>query len=467
MRLFLLALLVAAPALAQDLAITDVYVVDVEAGVTVAGQTVVVTDGRITAVGSDAALPSGVEVVDGGGGYLLPGLIDMHAHLRHPAAPALVMPQLVAHGVTGVREMGSECENPEQGPCISDLRAWGEQIEAGERVGPRLLQLSSFPLNPPWDYEVSEEQARGIVRELHGRGVDLIKTYYRLSPEAFGWVVDEANALGIYAAGHLPLAMTTAEAAAAGVRSVEHTRDLLFDCFPGSAAFRSEARSQNPPPDVLRAMVEEHDPDTCAETFEAMVAYGTAYVPTHVTRRMDAFADDPTFRDDPRRRTLPTVVWDQWQADADRMVALDPSPEGRAMAKAFHELGLELTGRAHAAGVTVLLGTDGGDTYSFFGSSAHDELALLVEAGLTPAEALAAATLRPAEFMGIEADYGTVAVGKHADLVLLRADPLADVENVRQIEAVIVGGRLFDRSALDALMADVEAFVAEMDARGD
>lgn len=465
MRL-LLALLLAAPALAQDLALRDVHVVDVEAGVVVPGQTVVVADGRIVAVGPDAPVPDGVEVVDGRGRYLMPGLWDMHAHLRHPIAPAVILPQLVASGITGVREMASACEDASEPVCLDRLLAWRDQIEAGALVGPRLVELSSFPLNPPWDYAATEDEVRGVVRELHGRGVDLIKTYYRLSPEALGWVADEAEALGIYAAGHLPLAMTTAEAAEAGVRSVEHTRDLLFDCFPGSAAFRAEARSQNPPPDVLRAMVEAHDPAVCDATFATMVAHGTAYVPTHVTRRMDAFADDPTFRDDPRRRHLPAPLWESWQADADAMVALDPSPGGREAVRAFHRLGLDLTRRAHEAGVVVLLGTDGGDTYSFFGTSAHDELGLLVEAGLTPAEALAAATIRPAEFVGLGDAFGSVAVGKHADLVLLRADPLADIRHVRQIEAVVIGGRLHDRAALDALWADVEAAVAAFDAQG-
>ena len=461
-----LVLVLAAPAAAQSLAITDVHVVDVEAAVAVPGQTVVVADGWIRAVGPDVAIPPGTEVVDGRGGYLIPGLWDMHAHLRHPIAPTVIMPLLVAHGVTGVREMGSECENESDPVCLDQMLEWRRDVEAGELVGPRLVQLSSFPLNPPWDYDVTEPQARGIVRELHGRGVDLIKTYYRLSPEALRWIADEAEALGIYAGGHLPLAMTTAEATAAGVRSVEHTRDLLFDCFPGSAAFRAEARSQSPPTDVLRAMVEAHDPAVCDETLSAMASDGTAYVPTHVTRRMDALADDPAFRDDPRRRYLPAAVWDSWQADADRMVALDPSPEGRAAIRAFHALGLDLTGRAHAAGVTVLLGTDGGDTYSFFGSSAHDELALLVEAGLTPGEALAAATLRPAEFAGREDEHGSVAEGRRGDLVLLGADPLADIGNVREIEAVVLGGRLFDRAALDVMLASVEEAITEVDASG-
>jgi hypothetical protein len=441
-------------------AIVDVNVVDVRAGVVLPAQTVVLADGQIQTVAPGADVPGAAEVLDGAGMYLIPGLWDMHAHVRHPLAPSLVLPQFVAHGVTGVRDMNSECENPDEGVCIGDLRDWQRQIEADSLVGPRLLALSSFPLNPPWDYEVTEEQARGIVQELHRRGVDLVKTYYRLSPEAFGWVVDEANRLGIAAGGHLPLQMTAADASEAGVRSVEHARDFLFDCFPGSATFRAGARSQDPPVDVMRAMVDEHDEAACAEAFETFVRNDTWYVPTHVTRRMDAFADDSTFRNDPRARYIWSEVWDQWQADADRMVALDPSPEGRRVMRGFYETGLEITGRAHAAGVHVVLGTDAGDTYVFFGSGVHDELGELVKAGLSPADALAAATVRSAEFLGLEAEYGTVEAGRRADLVLLRRNPLEAIEHTREIEAVFFGGRYLRRADLDAMLSDVEAAVA-------
>ena len=456
-------LLSIASAQAQDSpqAIVDVGVIDVRSGEVVPGQTVVIEDGRIRSVESAGAVPEGATVVDGAGMYLVPGLWDMHAHVRHPEAPTLILPQFVAYGVTGIRDMNSECEEPEEGVCLSDLQEWQQQIEAGELVGPRFLSLSSFPLNPPWEYEVSEPQARGIVQELHRRGVDLIKTYYRLSPEAFGWVVDEANRLGIVAGGHLPLQMTALEASEAGVRSVEHARDFLFDCFPGSAAFRADARSQDPPLEVLREMVDHHDEAVCDEEFEAFVRNDTWYVPTHVTRRMDAFADDPAFRDDPRARYIWPEIWAEWQADADRTVALHPSPEGRRVMRGFYETGLAITGRAYEAGVPILVGTDAGDTYVFFGSSVHDELGELVKAGLTPGEALAAATLRSAEFLGLEADYGTVEAGKRADLILLRSNPLDDIGHSREIEAVFFGGRRLSRADLDALLNGVEAAIAE------
>lgn len=452
------------PAAPAVQAIVNVTVVDTRAGVLLPDRTVVIEGGRIVSVELDGPAPAGAAVVDGRGRYLMPGLLDMHVHLRHPAAPEILMPQFLAHGVTGVRDMASDCDGPppQGGTCIAEMREWARRIEAGELAGPRLLALSSFPLNPPWEYAVTEDQARGMVEELDRRGVDLIKVYFRMAPEAFAWFVDEARERRIDAGGHLPLRMTAAEASDAGLRSLEHARDFLFDCFPGAAEFRRTARSQNPPVAVMRAMVETHDADRCAATFAAFVRNDTWYVPTHVTRRMDAFADDPAFRADPRLQYIPAEARAEWHADADRMVALDPTPEGRRVMRAFYEKGLEITGRAHAAGVGVVLGTDAGDTYVFPGSGAHDELAELVKAGLTPAAALAAGTLRAAEFLRLEAEYGTVEAGKRADLVLLAADPLADIAHTRDIEMVFFGGRPHDRPALDRMLQDVAARVAAM-----
>ncbi|MDX1393151.1 MAG: amidohydrolase family protein [Gemmatimonadota bacterium] len=448
----------------ETTAITDVSIVDVETGEILPGSTVVIEGGRIVSVAEGADVPAAATTIDGSGRFLMPGLWDMHAHMRADVAPTVLMPQFIASGVTGVREMASDCAGG--GVCLADMLEWRERIDAGELPGPRIIQLSSAPINPPFGGGAGENGMRTLVRRAHDRGADLIKVYYRLDPEALGWIVDEAEALGMYAGGHIPIRMTAAEVSEAGLRTLEHARDFLFDCFPGSADFRATTTSQNPPMDVMRSMVDDHQPEVCDATFATFVRNGTWYVPTHVTRRMDAYANDPDFRDDPRRIYIPADAWDSWQADADGMVALDPSPEGRRIVRGFYEKGLELTGRAHDAGVNILLGTDAGDTYVFPGSGAHDELGELVKAGLTPAEALATGTINAARFAGLEDEHGTVAVGKRADLVLLEANPLEDIANTRGIAAVVLGGRVYDRVELDAMLEGVVARIAEYDAGG-
>ncbi|HUF12986.1 MAG TPA: amidohydrolase family protein [Longimicrobiales bacterium] len=448
-----------------DIAIVHVDVVDVARGALLRDRTVTLRDGMIVRVERASAAPPAETVIDGSGLYLIPGLWDMHAHMRASGMPPWIttdwlMPLNIAHGVTGVRDMASSCDGEAGAACLEQMKEWQRAVDDGELMGPRLLALSSFPVNPGWDFDATAEQARGLVDMFAGQGLDFIKIYTRMSPTTFAHVMAEAERAGIAVAGHIPLRVTMIEAAEAGMRSIEHARDVLFDCFPGAAEFRATTRSQNPPMEVMRAMVDEHDPALCAAMFEAMVRNDTWYVPTHVTRRMDAYADDSAFRADPRTRFIPPYILESWNEDADEMVALDASPEGRRVMRGFYERGLEITGAAHRAGVRVLVGTDGGDTYAFPGSGVHDELGELVKAGLTPAEALRAATSSSAEFLGLSELHGGIDAGKRADLVLLGANPLVDIEAVREIRGVVFRGEYLDRARLDALLAQAEATAA-------
>jgi len=437
--------------------IRNVSVIDVKAGAVLPGRTVVIEGERIREVTRDSHVPPQGVVVDGTGKYVLPGLWDMHVHLRHRAAPAVMMPQYLVHGVTGVRDMAADCpENAAASEvCLPEMQEWRRRIEAGEMTGPRLLALSSDPWNPPWDAAVDEATVRKVVQRARSRGADLVKVSFRPTPRAFAWLMDEARRQEIPVSGHVPLRLTIREATQLGLHSAEHARDLLFDCYPGTADFRRRATSQSPDTATIRAMVYQHDVVACDQTFRTMVEHRTWYVPTHVTRRTDALADVPTFRNDPRARYVPRALWVEWNADADRTVALDPTLSGRAARRAFYEKGLVITGRAFASGVKVLVGTDAGDSFVFPGSSVHDELAELVKAGLTPGQALAAATVRPAEFLELEAEYGSVTAGRRADLVLLSANPLADIANTKRIETVIFRGAVLRRPELDAMLANV------------
>jgi hypothetical protein len=459
---WLLFTLVAAP---QDpgLALTHVNVVDVAAGELRADQTVVIQGARIawTGAADEARVPAGATVIDAHGKYLVPGLWDMHVHIQRDFDLDVSLPMFLVHGVTGVRDMASDVQGPEPGkPGIAGLLEWRAEIEAGERVGPRLLQLSSWPVAS--DRQVGGD-AEALIETFAARGVELVKVLQGLSTEVYFDVMFAAEERGLPVTGHVPLSVGMIEASHAGQVSIEHARDFLFDGFAGSAEWRRVTDTQNPPTSILRRMVDEHDAALVRRVSEVLVANGTRYVPTHVTRRFDAFADDPGYRDDPRARYVPAIRWDSWAFDAENVVERDASPAGRTVFMDFYKRGLEATGTAFAAGVEVLAGTDANDSYIFPGSSLHDELDELVKAGLTPAEALRAATLSNARFLQREADYGTVAAGKVADLVLLAANPLESIANARKIEAVVFDGRLHDRAQLDELQEEVAARVAALD----
>jgi Amidohydrolase family len=263
--------------------------------------------------------------------------------------------------------------------------------------------------------------------------------------------------------GHEPMMVSAIDASNAGMKSFEHARVFLFNCFAGAAEFRQVIEKfgwNGPNTTWRRRMVDEYDPRLCQTLFRTFVRNKTAYVPTHLTRKMDAFAGNSTYRQDPRSKYIPAAAWKAWNADADGMARGDGTPEGRKSYMDFYLKGLEITGEASRAGVNVMLGTDSGDSYVFPGFAVHDELQELVAAGLTPAQALKAATWNGAEFLGRTSQSGSIEKGKRADLVVLDANPLIDIRNSRAIRAVVLSGRYFDRGALDALLNAAEMAAA-------
>jgi imidazolonepropionase-like amidohydrolase len=452
-----------------DLAISRVTVVDVERGRLISDQTVVVKGGRVTAVepSSRTRLASGVRNVDGSGKYLIPGLLDMHVHLTGSGkATEVEMPLLVAHGVTGVRVMNADrpSRDPAETPGLAMHRDWQSRIEAGTLVGPRLLALSSWAVNgaagiqdgmPGFYKATTREEGQQLARYFKERGFDFIKIYNNLSREGFLGLSEEARRLGLPFAGHEPGSMSAVELSDAGQRSIEHSRVFLLNCFPGADSLQ-RGLLKVPQTILRRRMVDEYDPARCAEVFRTFAKNRTYITPTHGTRKMDAFADDSAYRRDPRLKYVALPSQMAWAADANGMVASDSSRAGRRSYLDFYVRGRSLTNDAYRAGVPVMVGTDAGDSYVFPGSSVHDELGELVTAGLSPGEALRAATLSGAEYLGLTADLGSIRPGRLADLVLLDGDPLADVGNVRRIRAVILNGRVLERPALDSMLSRVE-----------
>ena len=409
------------------LVITNVTVVDVDSGRLVPDRTVIVRGTRIAAVGeaSLTPLPANAVVVDGSGRFLIPGLWDFHVHaLFDPEAARTFLPRFVAAGVTGVRDMGGS---------LGVLRAVRWAMLAGTMVGPRLVAAGAVldgpePVDPSVSFAVGDSaDASAALDSLVRAGADFVKVYTLLPREAYFVVLREAHRRGLQVVGHVPIGVSVREAVDSGQRTIEHLRDEVGQlCM--SAADQS-----------------------CSSLLDTLRARGTWLVPTLVVLRVKAILDDTSLVLDPRLQTMPDLVRSGWDGVRERARERPAGywPERRA--RFFGDL--ELTGAAWRAGVPLLAGTDAGALYTYPGSSLHDELVQLVRAGLTPAAALRAATLGPAEFLGATDSLGTVAAGKVADLVLLDADPLADIGNTRRITAVVLNGRLLARPALDSLAA--------------
>jgi len=441
-----LALLAALSAAAGEppLLIEGGTVVDVAEGRSVAGQAILVVDGRIAAIGSAAALrpPAGTRRVDASGLHVLPGLCDAHVHLS--PSPETFGPLLVAHGVTWVRDLG--------GPADGILALRDAWADAPDR--PRIT--CAGPIldgDPPVWGAISRVCAtpaagRAAVRDLAARGVDFLKVYSRLEAEVYAAILDEAGAVGLRVVGHVPEAVPLARALELGQATDEHLMGFSWAIARrlGVEEFEGVGPLGEPP----LGLYDDLDPAARAAFLAEVRAAGMAQCPTLGVLRGYARAVEGA--DDPRLRYVPEAVRGFWALGAASGIA------ELAESAAPHQL--RLTGDLHAAGVPILAGTDLANPYVFAGSSLHEELALLVEAGLEPAEALRAATLAPARAVGLADALGSIAPGKEGSLVLVRGDPLADVAAAAEVEAVVLRGRHLDRAALDALLAEAEAAAA-------
>ncbi len=318
------------------------------------------------------------------------------------------------------------------------------------------------------------EQGRSVVDSLVAAGVEFIKVYSLLAPETFHAIAKQAKRSGIPFAGHVPSAVRAAAAAEAGQASIEHLTGVTEGCsgaeeqiISGYAAWRAARAAGDSSVSRLerrrgerRAILSTQEEELCDELMGVFVTHQTRQVPTLVTLRGYTFMKDTEFTNDPRLKYLPPSVTDFWDPEQNDFVTERTEDDWR-MDREMLALYKKLTGRAKRAGVPVLAGSDTPNPYAFPGSGLHDELELLVEAGLTHLEALQAATLDAARFLETTDSLGTLEADMLADIVLLNGNPLEDIRNVRKIHAVVMSGKLLTRDDLDALLREVEAAAAD------
>jgi imidazolonepropionase-like amidohydrolase len=444
-------------------AITNVTVIDAVNGVR-ENRTVIFDGDEITAVQPAAADVSAADVVDGTGKFLIPGLWDFHVHLTYDERFGDSMPALfLSYGITSVRDTGGLID--EILPVVESMRAEGAIAPRVFFAGP-LLDGSLVVYDGDGRPEIgvrnaTPEQARDTVRSLAARGVDFIKIYEMVSPAAFEAMVETANELGLPIDSHVPLSMR-AGIAGPSVDSIEHLRNVELDCAANAAELHETRLERLRNPDGLSGAelrsslhqlqrlpaIENYDEAQCDRTIAALGS--TTMVPT---LRLNSFNLRPPFaRDDWQEALsrLPAALRQDWAAAGER---LDADPGGET--DRFGEWSHFLVGRMHSAGVPIGAGTDTPIFLSVPGFSLHSELEHLVMAGLSPMEALASATLRPAQYFSKQDEMGSVDAGKVADLVLLDENPLEDIANTRSIAAVVAKGLLLTRDDLIRRVAAV------------
>ena len=440
------------------LVITDVTVIDLRTGALHPGQTLVIQGDRIQAVGSSLQPPAHARTVSGEGAFLIPGLWDLHVHAARDGRAPRFWPLFLAHGVTGIRETGS---------YLDSLVYWRNVANANPDQAPHIVWSSPMIDGDPPLFEHAlvvrtAQEARRVARQMQAQAFDYIKVYSGLSPEAFRALSDEAGRIGIPIAGELPNGISPGEAAQAGIRSFEHLWNLFEWCVPNAGALRDELRSlelSGADESALRPLREKQyqawlagiDTACTGEMAADFRRHDAWQVPTLVINRSYSHIDSTGWNTDPRREFVPDAVLEEWDILRTNLIAQYGSL-GVAAWRARYASEAAMLRRMRDAGAGILAGSDVSDEpYVYPGSSLHDELALLVEAGLTPLEALQAATLNVGIFLGRD-DIGTAEVGSQADLVLLDNNPLSDIRDSRSIRAVVHRGRLLDRRQLDSLV---------------
>lgn len=421
---------------------------------------VVLVGDRIAWVGPAAELPhhAGARIVDGRGRYLIPGLWDMHAHGID--YEKLWPPLFLANGVTGIREMQGYDEN----------RATRDKIVRGELLGPRVVLASSILdgpvslLGPPITQVATPEEGRAAVRTAVEQGSDFVKVYFYLPKDVFLAIADECRRVGLPFAGHWPYRLRQVEAARAGQRTFEHLFGLSiatsrrrdeFLARLDATPFDPDAKRDffNLARDLDRQAAQTYDPATAERHFAQLKALDNWVSPTFTVNRVMSSPTE-TYAHDPRLKYVSQDIVDYW---ADRLPMFTPTTaEQIDQQNAYFEAQLRLVGAAHRAGLGVLGGTDCLNPYVFPGFSLHDELGYLVQAGLSPRQALQTVTRDAARFLGRSATAGTITPGKVADVVLLDANPLTDIRAVRRIDTVVTAGRVLDRARLTRMLADAE-----------
>ena len=411
----------------RALAITGVSVVDVADGRILQNRTVTIRGKTIASITQNTAPPRDAQVVDGQGKFLIPGLWDMHAHMEMTGESWLQL--YVANGVTGIRDMGSALD------FILNLR---EATSSGRVLGPRIFAAGPILDDAPGDWPFrlrvkTADDGRAAVQLLKRRGVDLVKVHDHTPREAFFAIAEEARRENLRLAGHIPIGLTAEQVIDAGQRDIEHLSNLSLwrPCSGG----------------------QKYLPESCRTFFETLARRGVWSTPTLAAMSEIMTIGTPASTVPPDRMAYASkslrAMWAGNQSIS--------SPGAAQFLKVNAEVAAVVTKDMATAGVGILAGCDG----MIAGFCVHDELVAMVQGGMTPLAALQTATLNPARYFGLQQTAGSVAAGQSADLLLLDANPLIDITNVRRIRAVVVAARFLDRTEIDKLLAQVKIAAAQ------
>ena len=447
-----------------DVVINHVTIIDVLTGRLAPNQVVAIARGKIVEIQpADKDSYAAKQYVNGNGRYLIPGLWDMHVHFRGgdslAAANKKSLALYLAHGITTVRDAG--------GDLTPSIFQWRQEMESGRLAGPRIF-TSGPKIDGPgayWPGSLAVEtpaQIRRALDSLQRLRVDYVKIYdSKISGAAYLETIRQAQRRGLKTTGHMPYSVTLGEAVKRGLDATEHLYYVFKACSGKedslTALVRNSLTTSKPLGlfAVLPAVYDTYSPAAASRIFALMAKRHTAAVPTlYIQKTLADLPENDHAQDSLRAYIDPKILATYQRRLAS---ARQQRPATQAFNRKLNARFMSLVPQMQAAGVTLLAGSDSGPFNSFIypGASLQGELELLVLAGLTPLQALQTATVNGARFMGVADRTAAIAPGKDADLLLLTGNPLENIANVRNIDAVVSRGKAYPAAALANMMRAV------------
>jgi imidazolonepropionase-like amidohydrolase len=426
--------------------IANVSIVDVKSGILLPNKDVLIESNKITAIKNhQSSLENREKTIDGTNKYLIPGLWDMHTHIRSYTGQDN-LPMFVAHGITGIRDLGITNH--------ALIKQWQQQITQEKLIGPRIISsaviIEGASPRFPSSLSISKtEQIKPAIDQLADEGAEIIKLFQNIPPNIFTQLVDYAHKKGLKTAGHIPTGWSQIKAAEINLDSIEHLFGIN-DSFSQYSAYQfSEDEIQR-----LANTLIQHN------TFQSPTIIGYKYREKLHQVAVNPALNDNTFDQAKEFDYTPAYFKAWWKAIKDRTLEnydIDSFEQQKKRFKFNQKVLAELNKR----GVKILAGTDTPNPYLVLGSSLHDELAMYVESGISTLEALRSATLYPGDYFDKEGLSGQVKVGSYADLLLLNDNPLENINNTRSIGAVIANGQLYNTADLDKIKQEQQQQLRE------
>lgn len=439
-----------------DLLILNASIVDVGSGEIIPERLVGISGDTIRFVGdmADSDNYEAEKTLDAENKFLMPGLWDMHVHFR--GGDTLIeenkdfLPLFLAHGITTVRDAG--------GDITPSVLEWRKQIANGSLNGPRIF--SSGPKldgdDPAWPGSIKISTSEDIeiaLDSLEAMGVDYVKIYDgNLSKEMFYEIIKAAEKRGLKTTGHMPLSADFLEAIDYGLDGTEH----MYYALKAGSPIADSLTDLNLGYGMMDQIIETYDPELAQQVFEKMVSKNVYVTPTvHIGKTLAEMLDVDHSQDS-LLNYMGAGVRQSYQG------RIESAKRARA-AGSSSRIKMEQQTSAmlvpmYETGVKILAGSDSGafNSYVYPGSSLQDELLSFVKSGLSPQQALTTSIINGPSFFGLEEFYGGVSKGKVADLVLLENNPLENIENIREIETVIIGDKIFRKEDLKKMLLEIE-----------